>query len=1432
MSGGAMPAAIRERVVEVPCARNTTVVETPQVKIVDLPCRQETGLIDRVMWKQNTPVQELRYQSPHVPAMSPAIPILRLTPPTVVQGSISSGSPGQVDLGGASATTSPPVASSLVQPLTGVPIPALRPTNAHPHRLSPFHLLMPENLVARIDRIVTDIECELADDLPRSRSPGKRMPSALAGETAVDRLDGQLWALERQREICDKRHLRLAELRRVVAEGQSEKFDDVLEPGVNNSEEHGARAGLHGPLKMSKLNMDHVASEKLRNANGLEQDTLHRHARALQEQLQEVEQVVEHERRSKLEAVEARSSAEMDLKTCEENSRQVLYDCRVLQAKVRDMQFGFEKERNALQGRIWTLEDRSRQGIPRSQHSPGPESELAEALASLRRCEQGHEEVVASHGHSEMHMNRITELEQRLLDAEAAVEHQNLRHDAHITQIVELEAELCEARDSAESYIEHNAIHRSRIEELERQLLCCTDAEKDHKQEHAIHLSRIKELERLVENGSGHFTRIQILEQQIGNSDAAVRSHEQQHRANRSRIGDLEQLISEFESRESDHARRHDVNLSRIADLERELSNHRRAGENESQLHATHRTSIIQLQQELADARATGDSHVQQNKSLRQRVVELEQHIADLELAGENHCRQQSTHRNRITELEQLLADAQDTVGGHVRQHGVLRKRINELEQELGDIKSSHESHIRQNTGHRKQIGELETQLSELQLGHDSHLREHNTQIMRIKELEESLLDARDALAKHRQQHTENRTRIVELEQLVNDGEAAESGHARQHSADRIRIVELEQRLGDREVADESRKRQHNTYQQRIRELEDERGQLRQTAEGHARQHQAHQARIAELEQRLEHDTVHIARITELEGTLASRLDEVKQHVHQHTMDATKIEGLERKLAETQFSGISQAEHVSAQRVKIAELEEHRGVDRQRITDLELELSEVRETMVLSSRQSEQELQKVRRSFQDQDAELVQRVEVLTRDLSSEKAITSSLRGELENMRSIELDAQTAMQKQDELLDKREHEWEEKLAQTMKRLRELEQRSPPPPPPTTTAGAGEVVASSSREYERNSASSELDRTILVASERDRSSIASAGLTEHRRSLAGSIHEHARLSGVRDILPGSSNSFVMKVRETVQVALSSLQNANSSHKLCIESQLGAASDARSGGLDPKQSMLDYPNRMTVELEQRTSRAKVEAVTHDLKALLEELEIEHELEQSDHDTVEHYIKNSIQMCEDELNLLGSPSTLSRLPEDVISALIDVHSGGLLVDRPWVNGLTPMHMATQCGRRDIITYLLQLDGGSAMLNARDEQGRTPLYYAHVSNNTALEHWLREEAGMTAAMHDQERRPSVSALPEQYQQLLRQIETTGWRSVTWVNGYTMLHWAAGKGYTDLCRHLIALDADINALDTHARTPVDVAKQSGHTNVAVALEDPQRASR
>lgn len=77
---------------------------------------------------------------------------------------------------------------------------------------------------------------------------------------------------------------------------------------------------------------------------------------------------------------------------------------------------------------------------------------------------------------------------------------------------------------------------------------------------------------------------------------------------------------------------------------------------------------------------------------------------------------------------------------------------------------------------------------------------------------------------------------------------------------------------------------------------------------------------------------------------------------------------------------------------------------------------------------------------------------------------------------------------------------------------------------------------------------------------------------------------------------------------------------------------------------------------------------------------------------------------------------------------------------------------------------------------------------------------------------------------------EVVRQVVETGWRHITWRNGYTGLHAAVEVGCAELLPLLAALGADPAARSAKGRTAADVARRKGHRDCEQILLQIERA--
>lgn len=162
--------------------------------------------------------------------------------------------------------------------------------------------------------------------------------------------------------------------------------------------------------------------------------------------------------------------------------------------------------------------------------------------------------------------------------------------------------------------------------------------------------------------------------------------------------------------------------------------------------------------------------------------------------------------------------------------------------------------------------------------------------------------------------------------------------------------------------------------------------------------------------------------------------------------------------------------------------------------------------------------------------------------------------------------------------------------------------------------------------------------------------------------------------------------------------------------------------------------------------------------------------------------------------------------------VAALLEAGASPLTRD---ADGRTATHWAALGGRLDVLDLLLRQPGARATAAQPDGGGWPPLASAaaagHVSAIRAL---VAAGASPDAATPDgntplhlhKGRAATVEALAP----LVAAVDARNGA------GATALHRAAGPGFTDAARALLAAGADVNATDKAGRTPLHLAAEEG----------------
>jgi len=155
---------------------------------------------------------------------------------------------------------------------------------------------------------------------------------------------------------------------------------------------------------------------------------------------------------------------------------------------------------------------------------------------------------------------------------------------------------------------------------------------------------------------------------------------------------------------------------------------------------------------------------------------------------------------------------------------------------------------------------------------------------------------------------------------------------------------------------------------------------------------------------------------------------------------------------------------------------------------------------------------------------------------------------------------------------------------------------------------------------------------------------------------------------------------------------------------------------------------------------------------------------------------------------------------------------------------DGVTPLHYAAYYGFLDAARLLL--DRG-ADVNARDEFGGTPLHYAAGSGHVNVVRLLLDRGADVNARDEDGVTPLHYAAYYGFLDAARLLLDRG----ADVNarakyGVTPLYLAAREGHVDVARLLLERGADAGARDDKGRTPLDRAREKGHVEVARVIEE------
>eukprot|EP00928_Gymnodinium_smaydae_P027343 TRINITY_DN21177_c0_g8_i1.p1 TRINITY_DN21177_c0_g8~~TRINITY_DN21177_c0_g8_i1.p1 ORF type:complete len:2039 (+),score=538.32 TRINITY_DN21177_c0_g8_i1:109-6117(+) len=1086
------------------------------------------------------------------------------------------------------------------------------------------------------------------------------------------------------------------------------------------------------------------------------------------------------------------------------------------------------QQRNTLQTRLDELERRLElsQNLQSDvelhrQRSVELERDLDELRSELAR---------ESAQHSALKL-KDAERDVQVSDAEAAAEQKERANKALLLARESLEEELLTERARADAQAKRAATLAAKLADVEQQLTESTAQVDLHRKQHASLKAQQSDLEVRVSHQSTLSTRCQQLELDLHEARSSKDSHGRQLEHSRSRVAELERTVVQLEeslsAQKSDARRAAAAQQARVEELEEELRG-------QSAL----RARLARLEAELEEAGKSQGCHEKKHASLQASLKEAQEHlvgeqakILELETALSERARQVEEHESRARDLQGHLDKANEAHRLHQEKHDSLQNQHRERE---GQLRSSEARALELEERVRELEEELEESLSQSPRQLDAAAHAAAEAAARISELERSLRSAQERVADLETQHAEA---------LENCSSLAVS---------QARVSQLEQEL---------KKTEKDSVRERVvqRELKVAK-QLEETAAERAAVSTASARRgslvlAADIAATLAQATSSEERIVELEREVMELQKEIEVRHEGRSRRSSSItlpsDLLTEDSREDNNSELEEAKRLAEQ------YKAHHVSAQERIKELETQLQDAMEAQLQSQkschsskrRASELEM-RLEESLRGQTHQHQKHISDLESKLVSAegehvKALTSSE----QRISRLAEELREARDAQESLFRERKEAQDSarRQVQTLELELEDERRA------HRAAAARYSEELKAKDEAHASQTTQLRQQVELLQEQLRRAEAASkewnapeasGMSSLNARSSLSIHVGGAHLLREDLAGGGRGALAERLREAQGACREALRETREANSALVEAQLGAVA-ARGDRSVSTALQGEFPSKLQL-LRVRSDRiAACETRLGVLRAFQRELPETRELSEAERGEVLERLALELEVDSEELGVIrAEPAGLASLPEDFVAALADIHTSGLDPDRHWSSGFTPMHWAAQNGRVDVLDYLLRQPGGVDMAVARDSHGRMPLYYAETSQRHAAVRHLRTAARSRdaaaaagppalAAAAGAARRPSTTAssLSGPYLQVLEQIETEGWHAVSWKRGFTMLHWAAGKGDTALCRYLVELDADVNAQDDSTKTPLTCAREAGHLETVEALRQLSKRS-
>jgi ankyrin repeat protein len=153
------------------------------------------------------------------------------------------------------------------------------------------------------------------------------------------------------------------------------------------------------------------------------------------------------------------------------------------------------------------------------------------------------------------------------------------------------------------------------------------------------------------------------------------------------------------------------------------------------------------------------------------------------------------------------------------------------------------------------------------------------------------------------------------------------------------------------------------------------------------------------------------------------------------------------------------------------------------------------------------------------------------------------------------------------------------------------------------------------------------------------------------------------------------------------------------------------------------------------------------------------------------------------------------------------------------------TPLHCAARAGRKELARLLLQ---HGAKVDAKDRVGKTPLYEAAREGRADVVALLLDRGAVVNVVIENacKRTPLHIAAERGHVDVVGTLLARGadLKAVTSYNYWTALHNAAFRGDSSVVELLLAKGAEVEPTDKKGRTPLDLAEEIGHAEIAEML--------